>query len=610
MVWTINGDLGGIVPKKGPLTGKNNKPYKYKKAPSVSFKGIGSLANSTFSLIQTHEVAGPTIVNVTAMVVPRSAVDYTRNKEAGLETARRETTSLVSSSLLPGFYALGAGALLGLIKNPLGVTSRLMTGEDTIDILKDSWERATQSASGGADKAVTRMFIDDTLDGAEALKGDRWVPLTKKAKEHVSEELSKLIHDGPDAGKTAKQVRREIAKEGIKLSGTEKFIRIKGAGKSVETSMKTLVSNLYELPKELFIPYTKKGVLEQATQKIKFLNRQKGVAGFGLATVIAVSTQFINRYLTEKKTGSHAFVGLPNYEKMAMLKKKKEIKEEEKKLGWKFAAAKAASVGAMMGMLGATYAESLNPKKILNSFKPSNLANKLRFTGKFVTLNQLRALSAITISGRILASVDFNELRETNVRDYLGFLNWLVFGGFVAKLAGKAFGGDDVLNYKKPFEKTGNKFRDGLRRVGHIIKNSELKTNGEIDAIKGLSDEAKSRLKNCKNWGGIAMGLLYSIAFLGLAIPLINKYMTNHNAEDNDPDFGKTLEEPLLKSDPELFNKNLLLVEETLGSLNPDQAVNPNHSATSVSSHFFIPAQSEQGVYNKFLLAEQKYLNK
>jgi hypothetical protein len=51
----------------------------------------------------------------------------------------------------------------------------------------------------------------------------------------------------------------------------------------------------------------------------------------------------------------------------------------------------------------------------------------------------LKTIYGTLISGRIFVSKDSTKLRETNVRDYLGFLNWLVLGRFFAKAADQAF---------------------------------------------------------------------------------------------------------------------------------------------------------------------------
>lgn len=552
---------------------------------SLSFKGVlGSTASGFFNMIQNHEVAGPTVVNITSMVIPRTAVDYTRSKEAGIETARRETTSLVSSSLLPGFYAMGIGAVLGLFKNPLGVNSTLMANNDTVDILKNNWEKAF--SSGKNEKTVIKNTLFNTLRETKRRVGERDIKFSEKVAREISEKIADVLFDKTLSSREKNKILKQLTAKGVELTGAEKLVKIYSNGKVVETSMKNLIQDLYNIPKQIFIKYKNPETVKTALEKFKSLNWKKGALGFSLAALIAVSTQFVNRYITRQKTGTDAFVGLPDYEKYqkTAFHKQEEKKKESKLLLW---AEKAASVAGMGYLLGATYISSLNPKKVFNFMKnPQNIFDKLKFTGKFVNLNQLRALSAITICGRILASYDSNELRETNTRDFLSFLNWLVFGNFVANLTGNMIEGNKILNEKSSF-KGGN----WLKRQLHVITNTFLKTDGEIDAMKGVSKAVKKRLKINKNLS-IAAGIIYSGVMLGYGIPVFNKHFTNKIVKSQSPE-----NQPKNKEfDKIAFNNNLLQVEETLGSLS---------DSGSVSSAFFMMPE-KNSVYDDF----SKKLNK
>ena len=67
---------------------------------------------------------------------------------------------------------------------------------------------------------------------------------------------------------------------------------------------------------------------------------------------------------------------------------------------------------------------------------PKDFLKKLEFTGPVTSGNAIKTVYASTLIGRFLASDNRDELVETTTRDYLGFLNWLVFGGFAAKGVG------------------------------------------------------------------------------------------------------------------------------------------------------------------------------
>ena len=112
-------------------------------------------------------------------------------------------------------------------------------------------------------------------------------------------------------------------------------------------------------------------------------------------------------------------------------------------------------------------------------------------------------LAAITYSGRMLAASDLNELRETDVRDMFGFLNWLVIGEFIGKLAGNAISGGEILKEKTKFQ-GGGPFKKAI----HIIKNKFFMTEGEIRSI--FPAEKAAKLLKQRNYS-IAIKLLYSL---------------------------------------------------------------------------------------------------
>ena len=56
-----------------------------------------------------------------------------------------------------------------------------------------------------------------------------------------------------------------------------------------------------------------------------------------------------------------------------------------------------------------------------------------QFNGMFPTLNQCRAISAVTYSGRIISSKNDNELKETALRDTCTFVNLYYLGDYVSK---------------------------------------------------------------------------------------------------------------------------------------------------------------------------------
>ena len=158
---------------------------------------------------------------------------------------------------------------------------------------------------------------------------------------------------------------------------------------------------------------------------------------------------------------------------------------------------------------------------VFSVMKVKNLKDfgrKLEFTGPITSGNAIKTVYASTIVGRFMAADNWTELRESMTRDYLGFLNWLVFGGFAAK------GVADILDKKG--ENLFNYAKEG-KGLKHWLNDKNLKTHNEI-AAKGKEFAKKNMWKlNVAHTAGIA----YSAITLGLLLPMLNAKVTEKNAK-------------------------------------------------------------------------------
>ena len=167
----------------------------------------------------------------------------------------------------------------------------------------------------------------------------------------------------------------------------------------------------------------------------------------------------------------------------------------------------AASVGMVAMVLGVMKVKS-----------PKDFVKKLQFTGPVSTGNAIKTVYASTIVGRFMAADNDTELRESVTRDYFGFLNWLVFGGFAAK------GVANLLDKKQ--ENLFNISKEG-KGLKHWLNDVNLKTHAEI-AAKGTEFAKKNLWK--LNVAHIS-GLLYSGIALGYVLPMINAKLTKAKAK-------------------------------------------------------------------------------
>ena len=183
-------------------------------------------------------------------------------------------------------------------------------------------------------------------------------------------------------------------------------------------------------------------------------------------------------------------------------------------------------------------------------FRRKDIIKKLEFNGAATGGNAIKTIYGTLILGRIFAAKDSTELRETNVRDYLGFLSWLVLGGFVAKGVGQ------LLDPKKKV--LFNIAKEG-KGIKHWLKDLSLKSHKEIIA-QGGNVKQNLRKLNIAQLSGIA----YSAIMLGVLLPKLNIWMTKHKSENNGMKRGGKFDYPMFSHMPNVFsefvkNKNFML---------------------------------------------------
>ena len=252
---------------------------------------------------------------------------------------------------------------------------------------------------------------------------------------------------------------------------------------------------------------------------IKGLNARTTVAGIAACATLGALVQPINIWLTKKQTGSSAFVGGG---------------EENKSLQFK-----ALKTGvAALGMTGAI--------RSIGKFK--DVFSKIQFKGPLPTIPQFKLVYGITIASRLLSARNENELRESAIKDSLGFANWLILGGFVSKLVASGIEkvskakGDPMtlLKYNAKESKGLPKWlagqvlsreevlRSALKKAGQSTIKADGKAMNLSEMMKLAKEHAPKALKASK-WLNLVQvaGYIYSGLALGIAVPKLNIAITN-----------------------------------------------------------------------------------
>ena len=463
----------------------------------TNFKGqMGTLSKALYTL-GNNDMLKASFVDVFAMDTPRTIIETkNRGKQAGIEMGFREYTGTFIAEYSAALFAILASKFISKKVNPeIKVNSGSWITNNGLNVFSDIFNKSDKTPRG---------YVEKVLDSVSGLTGDKtknFIDIDKEKTKPIVEQLTNLITNKTTDKKSSKAILQNVQDEIINLLGADNFITIKSGTNEVTSNLSHVLRDIVDSGKNIFFTETKQNAGD-ILSKLKTMNKMRIGIAIPLSMAIAITNQKLNRYLTKKRTGIDNFVGENGYEDNV---KGKNEKKKEKGL-W---AKKLLSAGIFVLML----------TKVMGVKKPMDLIKKLEFTGPATSGNAIKTVYGTLILGRIFASKDSTELRETNVRDYLGFLNWLVLGDFVAKGVGQA------LDYKQT-----NLFNISKQGKGivHWLKDVSLKSQKEIIA-QGGNYGANLKKLNIATMSGIA----YSAIMLGVLLPKLNIWMTRKKGNTN-----------------------------------------------------------------------------
>ena len=484
----------------------------------LNFKGpLDGVFTTAMRTCDMNEMVNAVGLDVGAMVIPRAWYDTThRNPDAGFETFFREISGTFINCLSAGIFAqlIAKFANKHYMKD-VNINTNSWFSKDSMETLNLAWNKTKN----------TKNYVANVLDNLQGIDGHKttsfknidwqnieWIDENKwnkykwdnkayqnfeeklKTKEDVINSFTKIIKD-ENITKNDKNNALSILEARLTNAlKSEREVKLKIDNKEVSSKLEFIIRDIYDMGKDILNEKVKNP--EQILKKIKNINKIKAFGAISLASILGLSNQYINRKLTEKRTGKKGFVGDLDFND-----KNKTDKPKDKMFLAKKILASLAMVGMVLGVM-----------KVKN-FK--DFARKLEFTGPITSGNAIKTVYASVIVGRFMAADNGTELRESMTRDYLGFLNWLVFGGFfskgIANLLDKK--GEKLFNYSK----------EG-KGIKHWLNDMTLKTHNEI-ASKGKEFAKKNMWKiNLAQAGGIA----YSAITLGILLPMMNAKITEH----------------------------------------------------------------------------------
>lgn len=512
------------------------------KAKQPSFGSAGGAVAQSLRYLSVNESVGATLVDFFSMALPRTIVDSTRGLDAGIETGIRENSGTANHVMIGTIGGGAAYALSQAFNKNYGVKSHaIFANSETIDILGRIWH---EDFLGYQDKPVQeqqKQFYKTAFERMSGLasvdgKSENWVGLKDETVGKLTDTLVELNADEKLKGKRIPKDKLNYLRNLIiSDTGAEKSFKLvsKDGKQTVEFAVTSFLDDLLAMGRafstdkvaEAFKASVNDFNANSFIKELKGLKLRSALLGLSISSGIGACVQPFNRWLTKKRTGNDGFVGVSN-----------NPNAENKKADGssKFILAKAAAAASILGLsLGSI---STNIKEI---------PNKIQFKGKFPTMNHFKFVYGFTIASRFLAARSGDELREACFKDFLGFANWLILGGFVAKGVATMLDGKNLLNAKGDGTKKGvlnwlqNK---SIKTVDEILQKDLLEKgvktvteDGKALSYKELLAKAKQlnmqdSLKKVKYLNiAQAAGYLYSGVVLGWLIPKLNIKMTELN---------------------------------------------------------------------------------
>lgn len=480
---------------------------------NVNFKNFDVITN-IMRTCDMNEMVNAVGLDVGAMVLPRAYYDTkNRNEYAGAETFFREISGTFINCMAAGVFAKMIAKIMAK-DSKVQINPNSWFSNDSIETLQAAWKGNTREYVAnvfdnlsGRDGAGVNEFRNIDWKNVEWFDESKWSEIKWKdssfngvqdkltSKDGFVDTMTRMI-ENKTLDKCDKKHLLSIMEERLtNVLGAERDTEINIDGHKLSAKLENILRDIHDMGKDVLGRENTEAIIK----RIGKINKVKAFGAISIASILGLTNQYINRKITEKRTGIKGFVGDVNF-KSAL----RNDMNTDDTLWFKKILASLAMVGMVFSVMRV---------KNLKQF-----AKKLEFTGPITSGNAIKTVYAATIVGRFLAADNGTELRESMTRDYLGFLNWLVFGGFAAKGMANLLDrkGKDLFNYSKSGK--------GLK---HWLNDMSLKTHNEI-AAKG-KDFAKKNMWKLNLAQGV--GIAYSAITLGILLPMLNAKVTARKAK-------------------------------------------------------------------------------
>ncbi len=505
------------VENNSGINSKIAQQHKEGTQQNPNFQGLGAVALAGIQACERMPMVNVAVIDMLSAILPRTIVESMTNWFAGFEAFRRESSGLVVNCLIPSLITLGLAKLLNPIFMPKGINmSRAWADREFLDKTAEYYKKASSS-----DKI--EESLKSLLNDMQGIEGKNKIifkeALGEDAVNSYAKQLAEISKQDISNSKMREEVKK-IAKEIINKTHVSENITIdKIKGSNVASALEDSVKFHRE-----FARTKGKMSVEEFAKRAKGLVKTKSLMGLAVILPLAISMQYINRWITGKLSGTK---GAPIYDDFG---KGKENIEQNPDANNGLLKQKIISISSMIGVA------------LLSMMKTPSF-KMLEFKGMFPTMDQARIISTSTFASRMAAADDKNELREATVRDIATFSSLYFLGDYAAKAAATFIQnkyGVTLLNESKTVDPNASV----IKKFWHWVKDVHLKSSDEVvsktqKALNGLKPtkaQAKAIEKEIKHAINLRSACQYtnigvSLALLGLVIPIFTRRNTKKKHE-------------------------------------------------------------------------------
>ena len=383
---------------------------------SAVFRGpLDGVVTSALRTCDMNEMVNAVGLDVGAMVIPRAYYDTkARNEYAGAETFIREISGTFINCLSAGLFAMGISKIAARkIEPDVKINPESWYSKDSLETLRCAWDKSKNTKDyivevleniSGRDGKGVNEFKNIKWENIEWIDEAKWDKIkwnnpkyagiqdNLKTKKGFVQTFCELVNDKNITKDDKKNVLLIMERRLANALGSERETELNIDGHKLSAKLENILRDTHDMGKDIFNKNNGKEI-ERAINKINKVNKVKTFGAIAASCALGLTNQWLNRKITEKRTGKKGFVGDVDYTSSDRGEKRKDCLLPFKKLG-----ASVLMAGMVFSVMG------------VKNFK--QFAKKLEFTGPVTSGNAIKTVYAATIIGRFMAADNGTELRE------------------------------------------------------------------------------------------------------------------------------------------------------------------------------------------------------